>query len=167
MNFEKINQATLKAWEHCAQRYKPNAGIGTVKQTDDCTYIGVLPDGGRALYFVPKKLFPFDIQALCARLSPVDSLQRLLDQHTPPNAETEPATLSGRSKDNGKLVEIKGETLAEWFDKKLLSVFNPKEVTFELATTRGSKYATLIVRDAVGVVGMICPVAKPNTEGRA
>lgn len=162
MNFAKINQAALKAWE----QMNPAARIGNVKQADDRRYIGVLPEGGRAIYFVPEKLFPFDVKVLCGRLSLVDSLQRVLDTNTT-QAETEPATLSGLSKDNGKLVEIKGETKAEWFDKKLLSVFNPKEVTFELANPKGSKYATLIIRDAAGVVGLICPVAKPYAEGRA
>lgn len=162
MNYAKINQAILTAWE----RNDPGARIGTVKWAGDRSCLAFLPCGGSAMYIVPMAFTPFDMKTLERRLKFSDGIQRAFDLNTT-GAEIEPATRSGLSRDNGKLVEIISTTWSEWFDKKLLSVFNLKQETLELTAMRGSKHAMLIVRDKFGVVGLVCPVAKSNAEGRA
>lgn len=149
MNYIKLNQQIVAAW------MKSDNGVhmGKLQQPEECEKLVFTVNNGAVLYIIPQLLCPFDYDQLSCVFKgfvPVPIIDRMV------GGEKETGTVTGITMKQGTktLMQIKGDTVTVWVDKKLTELFDRKA---EYRLGRGDK-SPLTVYENGQLVGIVCPV---------
>lgn len=149
MNYIKLNQQIVAAW------MKSDNGVhmGKLQQSDECEKLVFAMNKSSVLYLIPKSFCPFDYDQLSGVFKKCDP-NPLIDRFVREEKETGTVTGIMAKQETRDLMQIKGDTVTVWVDKKLTELFDRKA---EYRLGRGDK-SPLTVYENGQLVGIVCPV---------
>lgn len=149
MNYIKLNQQIVAAW----MKQDDSVHMGKLQQSDECEKLVFAMNHSSVLYIVPEYFCPFDYDQLSVVFKKCDP-KPIIDRMV--RGEKETGTVTGITMKQGTktLMQIKGDTVTAWVDKKLTELFDRKA---EYRLGRGDK-SPLTVYENGQLVGIVCPV---------